>query len=507
MGKLGPVGPAACYRSGVPPAAGLNLDDRFPLALTYDDVLLVPCRSGIASRRDVDTSARLTRELTLKIPIVGANMDTVTEARMARALAREGGIGIIHRFMPIEQEAAEVQRVKRPEEAVGGRRLHTVAPTRTLGEATTLMGRHNVNSLLVVGPGEQLLGILTSRDVLFADDPTRPVSAAMTGGEQLVTAPVGTPLEQARRILHEHRLEKLPLVDEQGRLKGLITARDVLRVAEHPNAVRDARDQLLVGAAIGAVGDYLQRAEALVAAGADVLVVDIAHGHAEHALRATQHVKQAFPRVQLIAGNVATGDGVRDLVAAGADGVKVGVGPGAACSTRLVAGVGVPQLTAVLECAAAAAELGVPIIADGGIRFSGDMTKALAAGADTLMLGSLLAGTEESPGQTVARKGGRYKVYRGMASAGAAEDRLRRETSQDVLDELAAAVVPEGVEAVVPYRGPVAGIVYQLVGGLRSGMSYLDARCLAELRQHARFVRQTDAGRGESAPHDLTYVD
>jgi IMP dehydrogenase len=478
-----------------------------PLALTYDDVLLVPRRSAVASRRDVDTSTRLTRELRLEIPIVAANMDTVTEARMARAMAREGGIGVIHRFMPIEQEAAEVQQVKRPEETIGGRRLHTIAPNRTLGDAITLMGRHNVNSLLVVGNGDKLLGIVTSRDVLFAEDTTQPIDRVMTGGDHLVTAPVGTRLEQARRILHEHRLEKLPLVDDSGHLRGLITARDVLRLTEHPNAARDSQGRLLVGAAIGAVGDYMERAEALVAAEVDVLVVDIAHGHSEHALEATRRVKQAFPRVQLIGGNVATAEGVHDLAEAGADAIKVGVGPGAACSTRIVAGVGVPQLTALFECVDAAAELDLPIVADGGVRTSGDLTKALAAGAHTVMIGSLLAGTEESPGRTVLRNGMRYKVYRGMASVGASESRRQRETSEDVLDELAAAVVPEGVEAVVQFRGTLAEVLYQQVGGLRSGMSYLNARCLTELRQNARFVRMTDAGREESRPHDLTYVE
>src|SRR2546428_1847109 len=478
-----------------------------PLALTYDDVLLVPCRSSVVSRRDVDTSARLTRDLRLNIPIVAANMDTVTEARMARAMAREGGIGVIHRFMPIEQEAAEVQRVKRPEETVGGRYLHTIAPTRSVGDAITLMGRHNVNSLLVVGDNDRLLGIVTSRDVLFADDPSQPVERIMTGGEQLVTAPVGTRLEQARRILHEHRLEKLPLVDTTGNLRGLITARDVLRLSEHPKAARDSQGRLLVGAAIGAVGDYMERAQALVDSEVDVLVVDIAHGHSEHALAATRHVKGAFPDIQLIAGNVATAEGARDLGKAGADAIKVGVGPGAACSTRIVAGVGVPQITALFDCVAAAADLRLPVIADGGVRNSGDLTKALAAGAETVMVGSLLAGTEESPGRSVLRNGGRYKVYRGMASLGAAEARVQRETSEDVLDELAAAVVPEGVEAVVPYRGSLSDVLYQQVGGLCSGMSYLNARTLPELRANARFVRMTDAGRAESKPHDLTYVE
>jgi IMP dehydrogenase len=478
-----------------------------PLALTYDDVLLVPCRSSVPSRRDVDTRTRLTREQWLNVPIVSANMDTVTEARMARAMAREGGIGVIHRFMPIEQEAAEVQQVKRPEEAIGGRQLHTIAPSRTVSDATTLMGRHNVNSLLVVGDEDRLLGIVTSRDVLFAENLTQPVSRIMTGGDQLVTAAVGTRLEEARRILHEHRLEKLPLVDDTGHLRGLITARDVLRLTEHPNAARDSQGRLVVAAAIGAVGDYMERAEALVATQVDVLVVDIAHGHSEHALHATRRVKQAFPSVQLIAGNVATADGARDVAAAGADGVKVGVGPGAACSTRIVAGVGVPQLTALFDCVAACTELDLPVIADGGVRTSGDLTKALAAGAETVMIGSLLAGTEESPGRTVVRNGGRFKVYRGMASVGAAEARRQRESSEDVLDELAAAVVPEGVEAVVPYRGSVAEVLYQQIGGLRSGMSYLNARCLPELREHARFLRMSDAGRAESRPHDLTYVD
>lgn len=483
-------------------------DSRFPLALTYDDVLLVPCRSSVSSRRDVDTSTRLTRDLRLKLPIVSANMDTVTESRMARAMAREGGLGIIHRFMSIEQEVAEIQRVKRPEEGGSGRQLHTISPTRTLAEASGLMGRHNVNSLLVVRRDGRLVGIVTTRDLLFADDPLRPVADVMTGGDQLVTAPVGTTLEETRRILHERRLEKLPLVDDSGTLRGLITARDVLRVAEHPNAARDGQGRLLVGAAIGAVGDCLERAEALVGAGVDVLVVDIAHGHAEHALSATRSVKDAFPHVPLISGNVATADGVRDLVDAGADAVKVGVGPGAACSTRIVAGVGVPQLTALLECSHAARELDVPVVADGGIRYSGDIAKALAAGAETVMVGSLLAGTEESPGETVVRRGARYKVYRGMASAGAAEARRRRESSADVLDEVAAAaVVPEGVEAVVPYRGSLSDVLYQLTGGLRSGMSYVNARSIPDLQKNARFVRMTEAGRGESSPHDLTLDD
>jgi len=473
-----------------------------PLALTYDDVLLRPRRSHIPSRRDVDTTTRLTRKIALSVPIVAANMDTVCEARLARAIAREGGIGVIHRFMPIEREASEVQRVKRPQVGAGGH-LHTISPERTVGEATTLMGRHNLHTLLVVSRDNRLHGILTSRDLLFVDNINKPVSTFMTGGDQLITAPVNTSLEQAKVILHEHRIEKLPLVDEQGRLKGLVTARDVLRLVEHPKAARDIQGRLLVGGAIGAVGDYLERASALVEAGVDVLVVDIAHGHSEHSLSATKQVKERFPGVQLIAGNVATAEGTRDLIEAGADGIKVGVGPGAACSTRLVAGVGIPQFSAVLECVESASPYDVPVIADGGIRFSGDVTKALAAGAETVMVGNLLAGTEESPGETVVRHGIRYKIFRGMASAGATEVRRHLETSADVLDELAATVVPEGVEAVVQYRGTVAQLLHQLIGGLRSGMSYLDAPDLKTLRENASFVRQTEAGWRESRPHDV----
>jgi IMP dehydrogenase len=477
----------------------------FPLGLTYDDVLLVPQRSGIASRQDVDTGTQLTRELSLTLPILSANMDTVTEAPMAISMAREGGIGIIHRFMPIEEEAAQVTRVKRPEEYVR-RELHTITPDRTLREASMLITRVDVTSVLVVDRENCLLGILTARDLLFAENFEHRVGDQMTAGEQLVTAPVGTGIEDARRILHEHRLEKLPLVDEAGHLRGLVTARDILRVIEHPQAARDRHGRLLVGAAIGAVGDYLERAEALISAGADVLVVDIAHGHSEHALRATRKVRRAFPHAQLIAGNVATAEGTRDLVEAGADGVKVGVGPGSACTTRIVAGAGVPQLTAVMACAAEARQLGVPIVADGGIRGGGDIAKALAAGAASVMIGYLLAGTEESPGETVVRAGARYTVSRGSASAGAAAARREREQPDqplDLVDELAAGAVPEGVESVVPHKGPLADVIYQLVGGLRSGMSYSNATTLAELRQNARFVRQSAAAWREGLPHGL----
>jgi IMP dehydrogenase len=477
----------------------------FPLGLTYDDVLLVPRRSRIGSRRDVDTTTRITRELSTSIPILSANMDTVTEYAMAVGMAREGGLGVIHRFMTIEEEAAQIARVKRPEEYVV-HEVHTIAPDRTLREASTLMTRYDVTSLLVVDPRGVLIGILTGRDLLFEENLEAKVAERMTASEQLVTAPVGTRLPEAQKILHEHRLEKLPLVDGDGRLRGLITARDILRFAQHPAAARDSQGRLLVGAAIGAVGDYLERAEALLAAGADVLVVDIAHGHSEHALRATRRVAEAFPNAQIIAGNVATAEGTRDLIEAGADGVKVGVGPGAACTTRIVAGAGVPQLTAVMACAEEARRHGVPIIADGGIRGGGDITKALAAGGSSVMIGNLLAGTEESPGDSVLRNGVRYKVYRGMASVGAAAARRLRERPDeplDLLDELAAGVVPEGVESVVPHKGPVADVLYQLVGGLRSGMSYSNAATLEELRQNAQFIRLSEAAWRESLPHGL----
>jgi IMP dehydrogenase len=470
-----------------------------PLGLTYDDVLIVPRRSGVRSRRDVDTAGRLTRRLSVKVPVVSANMDTVTEWRLAAAMAREGGVGIIHRFMTIDEEVAEIARVKRPEEYV----LHevfTARPDQTLTDASELLERYNTGSLLVVDANQKVLGILTTRDLLFEDDGTRRVADVMTPSTELVTAPVGTTIDEARRILHQHRLKKLPLVDADGRLQGLITARNILRYASQPAAAIDARGRLLVGAAIGAVGDYMERAAALVNAGVDVLVVDIAHGHSEHAIKATREVKSAFPDVELIAGNVATGEGTQDLIDAGADAIKVGVGPGAACTTRLVAGVGVPQLSAIIECAVVADRHDVPIVADGGVKYAGDIAKAIAAGASTVMIGNLLAGTEESPGSTVTRGGGRYKVYRGMASTAAAVERQRLDQPEVDLDELAAGVVPEGVEAVVPYKGTLAEVLFQLVGGLRSGMSYCNARTLPELRQNARFVRMSEAGWREGMP-------
>ncbi len=473
------------------------------LTLTYDDVLLEPKHSAIASRREVDTSARFSRSITLAIPIVSANMDTVTESSMAIAMARMGGIGIIHRFLPIEREAEEVRTVKRSEGWVI-EEPYTVGPDDTVAGVKDLMARHAVNGLPVVEDGK-LVGIITGRDVLFSDD-ALPVRERMTPRERLITAPAGSSIAAAQTLIEQYRVEKIPLVDENNVLQGLITAKDLARSLQFPYSTKDARGRLMVGAAIGVVGDFLERAEALVQAGADALVVDVAHGDTEHTIRAIEAVRARLNSIDLVAGNVATANGVAALAAAGADAVKVGVGPGSICITRIVAGVGVPQLTAVMESARAAERHGVPIIADGGIRTSGDITKALAAGASTVMLGNLLAGTTESPGITIRRNGRPYKISRGMASTEASLDRMAREQPErgwaeweDTMEQ----VVPEGVEAVVPYRGDVGQVIFQLVGGLRSGMSYCNARTLAELRQNATFVRITEAGRRESGPHDV----
>ena len=479
--------------------------DEFRLALTYDDVLLTPRRSTIASRRAVDTGTCLTRRIPLAIPIVSANMDTVTESAMAIAMARMGGIGIVHRFLPIARQVAEVARVKRSEGWVIDHPW-TLAPDATIAEARDLMAQHEIGGFPVVTGDGTLVGLLSQRDLLFAEDASAAVATRMTPRERLVTAPAGSDLDAARRLLDEHRLEKLPLVDDAGRLAGLITTRDIVASMRFPRATKDERGRLRVGAAIGVVGDYLERAQALVEAGADALVLDIAHGHSEHALKALAAVRRRLGAVDIVAGNVATAEGARDLAEAGADAVKVGVGPGSICITRLVAGVGVPQLTAVLDGARAVAGLGVPIVADGGIRTSGDIAKALAAGASTVMLGNLLAGTTESPGVTIRRGGRKFKVTRGMASVEATMHRQAREDAErgwaEWEDDLAE-VVPEGVEAAVPYKGDVAEVVAQLVGGLRSGLSYCNAGSLAELRANAAFVRVTDAGRVESAPHDI----
>lgn len=480
------------------------MNDEIRLTLTYDDVLLEPRHSSIASRKAVDTSTQFSRNISMAVPIVSANMDTVTESAMAIAMARMGGIGIIHRFLPIQREADEVRRVKRVEGWVI-EDPYTLGPEEKVGDARALMTRRGVSGLPVVDEKGRLLGMLSSRDILFASD-SELVRARMTPRDRLVTAPAGSETSVARDLIERHRVEKVPLVDADDVLRGLITAKDLVRSLQFPYSTKDSKGRLRVGAAIGVVGDYLERAHALVEAGVDVLVIDVAHGDADHTIRAVEAVRAELGSVELVAGNVATAGGVANLASAGVDAVKVGVGPGSICITRVVAGVGIPQLTAVMDCAREAQRYGVPIIADGGIRNSGDITKALAAGASSVMLGNLLAGTTESPGLTIRRGGRPYKVSRGMASAEAALERMAREHPErgwaeweDTVED----VVPEGVEAAVPHRGDVGEVVFQLVGGLRSGMSYCNARTLEELRRNATFVRITEAGRRESGPHDI----
>jgi IMP dehydrogenase len=475
------------------------MTEPFEIGLTFDDVLLVPRRSAVSTRRQVSTRTQLCRGIELAIPVVSASMDTVTEGTMAIAMAREGGIGIIHRFLTIEEHVAHVRRVKRAESVVIDA-PYTLPPDATVGQAAAFMDEHGSAGILVIDRERRVLGIVTARDVLFEDGAAgRPITTVMTPRERLITAPAGTPVEEAKQILHRHRIEKLPLVDQAGRLVGLISSRDIQSRLRFPQATKDARGRLRVGAAIGVRGDYLERAEALVAAEVDTLVIDIAHGHSDLSFATIEAVRKRCGNVPLIAGNVATAEGTRDLIARGVDGVKVGVGPGSTCTTRVVTGAGVPQLTAILECAQAAAGSGVPVIGDGGIRGSGDLVKALAAGAATVMLGNLLAGTEESPGASVNRNGRQFKLYRGMASLWASAERRDMPQEDDLLSE----IVPEGVEALVPYRGRVASVLAQLVGGLRSGMSYCGATTAAELRANARFIRMTDAGVRESMPHDV----
>ena len=465
-----------------------------PLALTFDDVLLVPRRSRIRSRADVATDTQLTRRIALAIPVVSANMDTVTTAPMAIALAQLGGIGVLHRFLSVEDEVAEVTRVKRFRARVIAD-PHTIAPGASLAEARAETERLGVSGLLVVDADGRLAGILTTRDLRAGADDDR-VSAHMTPLDRLVTGEPGIAPADALALLHRHRIEKLPLTDSGGRVAGMVTLRDLHQESRFPRATHDAEGRLRVAAAIGVRGGYLERAEALLAADADALVLDIAHGHADAALDAVRELKRRFPQADVIAGNVATADGVRDLADAGADAVKVGIGPGFACTTRLVAGVGVPQLSAVLACAEAARETGIPLIADGGIRRPGDLAKAIAAGASSVMVGSVLAGRTESPGDVVRRRGRLYKVYRGMASRSAAGARLAIEGRGDALDQY----VPEGEEMEFPLRGPVGEVIGELVGGLRSGMSYLDSATIAEFWENAQFVRQTEAGQRETHP-------
>ena len=473
----------------------------FREGLTFDDVLLVPKRSPIVSRMQTDLRTRLSRNINLNVPLISANMDTVTESQMAIAVAREGGIGIIHRFMTIEDHVDEILRVKRSESVVI-EQPYTVKPDMTLADMQKLMAEYGVSGLLVEDGEGKLAGIITKRDTMFEKNGKRRVSDLMT--REVITAKAGTTIEQAKEILHKHRIEKLPLVDSKGRVAGLITSKDILKIDEYPHAAKDKKGKLLVGGAVGVKGDYLERTEALLGAGADTIVVDIAHGHSENAINTVRMIKKAFPSCDLIAGNVATGAGARDLIKAGVDAVKVGVGSGSICITRVVTGSGVPQLTAVIDAVKAANEYDIPVISDGGIRTSGDLTKALAAGASSAMIGSMFGGTDESPGKSLVKNGKKFKMYRGMASYMASLGRKYREEGEQVVDaDDPNEYVPEGVEAMVPYKGSVVEIVRQLAGGLRSGLSYCGARTIPEMQKNAEFVRITGAGFIESQPHDV----
>jgi IMP dehydrogenase len=478
-----------------------SLDEKFGReGLTFDDVLLVPAESHVLPN-DVSTRTRVTPRIELALPILSAAMDTVTEARMAIALAREGGLGIVHRNLSIDAQAAEIDKVKRSESGMIVEPV-TLAPDRAVAEALELMATYHISGVPIVDDGGRLVGILTNRDLRFENDTAQPVSALMTS-KNLVTAPIGTTLREAEEILHRHKIEKLPVVDADGVLKGLITVKDIQKRVEFPLATKDEQGRLRVGAAVGVGPDALDRAAALVAQDVDVLVVDTAHGHSEAVLAMVQRLRETFD-VDLIAGNISTAEAAEALIDAGAHALKCGQGPGSICTTRVVAGVGVPQITAVFDCARVAGPRGVPVIADGGMQFSGDIAKALAAGADAVMLGSPLAGVEESPGDVVVQQGQRFKEYRGMGSLGAmkargySKDRYFQGDVEDV-DKL----VPEGIEGRVAYKGPLAGILHQLVGGVRQAMGYCGAATLTELKD-ARFVRITGAGLRESHPHDIT---
>ncbi len=482
----------------------MNLREK--MGLTFDDVLLVPKRSTIQSRNDVNTASILVSGINLALPVISANMDTVTESVMAIAMAQMGGIGIIHRFMSFEQQANEVRRVKRSESYVVENPV-TIFSHETIAAARNKMVEENVGGLVVVENGGVLVGLLTSRDILLAPDENAVVATVMTPRDHLVVATAEAGVEPAKVALHQHRIEKLPLVDNQNRVVGLITASDIVKLQQHPTATKDGKGRLRVGVAVGTRSEDEERAAACMQEGADLIVIDIAHGHADHAIAMLKRLKMGYPDIPVIAGNVATAEGVEDLVAAGADAVKVGVGAGSICITRIVTGFGIPQLTAIDDCAQVGRRLGVPIIADGGIRNSGDLTKALAAGASTVMLGSLLAGTDESPGVSVVRGGQRFKVVRGMASLSANVDRQRvAKMGEEPEAEEWEKVVPEGVEAAVPNRGTVTDVVYQLVGGLRSGMSYAGASSILELWEKAEFIRITAAGQRESGSHDVNLI-
>ena len=466
--------------------------------LTFDDVMLIPKKSNVISRKEVNTKTNLTSKIFLNIPIVSSNMDTVTESNMAIAIAREGGIGIIHRFIPINKQVEEVLKVKRSETIII-ENPYTLNVDSTLEEAKILMDEKDVGGI-IIKDNNKLVGILTHRDVLFQNNLNFKVSDFMS--RDLVTAEEGISIDDAKKILHENRIEKLPLVDKTGNLKGLITTKDILKKEKFPKAAKDFKGRLLVGAAVGVKHDYMDRAEALVNAGVDVIVIDIAHGHSEYCINAIKNIKKNFNELQLIAGNVATKEGCEDLINAGADGVKVGVGGGTICITRIVSGAGVPQLTSVMECSKVAKNYNIPIISDGGIRHSGDITKAIAAGASAVMIGSLLAGTEESPGKAIIKNGRKYKIYRGSTSFDATISRKARLDSAEMesfIDE----VVPEGVESTVPFKGRLSEVIYQLIGGLKSGMSYCGANSINELMDTGEFIKISNASLRESHSHDV----
>ncbi len=464
--------------------------------LTYDDVLLVPAESDVLPA-DVDLSTNLTKNIRLNIPLISAAMDTVTEYRMAIALAREGGIGVIHKNMSIDAQAEQVDQVKRSENGVITNPFSLTAE-RTIGEADQLMAKFRISGVPIVDTEGKLIGIITNRDMKFETDMSQLISNVMTS-DNLVTGKVGTTLEQAKDILRSHKIEKLPIVDDEGHLRGLITIKDIEKALTYPHSAKDAHGRLLCAAAIGVTGDVMDRAGALVSAGVDVLVLDSAHGHSQNILKNVSRIKEKFPDIALIAGNVATPEGTEALIKAGADCVKIGIGPGSICTTRVVAGIGVPQMTAVLECAAMAEKYGIPVIADGGVKYSGDIVKAIAGGASVVMLGSLLAGCEESPGESEVFQGRQFKVYRGMGSIGA----MNRGSKDRYFQEDNKKLVPEGVEGRVPYRGPVSDTIFQMMGGLKSGMGYCGASNIETLRTKTRFVRITGAGLKESHPHDI----
>lgn len=473
------------------------MSDKFSKeGLTFDDVLLVPGRSEIMPK-DVNVATRLTKNLTLEIPLMSAGMDTVTETRMAIAVAREGGIGIIHKNMSIEEQARMVDRVKRSEHGVITDPFY-LAPDNKIQDALDIMEHYRISGVPIT-EGRKLVGIITNRDIRFETNFEQPIKNVMTS-ERLVTAPVGTNMNEAMEILRKYKIEKLPLVDNDYNLMGLITIKDIEKTYKYPHAAKDSRGRLLAGAAVGIARDTFDRVEALLKAGVDVLVVDTAHGHSVAVVEMVAAIKQRYPDIELIAGNVATAEATEELIKAGADAIKVGIGPGSICTTRVVAGIGVPQITAVNDCAAVASKYNVPIIADGGIKYSGDIAKAIAAGADVVMLGNLFAGTEESPGEVVILQGRSYKVYRGMGSLGA----MTQGSSDRYFQEDAQKLVPEGIEGRVPYKGYVAETIFQLIGGLKAGMGYCGVRNIDEMKTDARFIRITNAGLTESHPHDIT---